>query len=324
MKKTVVICTVVTLALLFAGVGTFIAGLALAGWDFSRLGTPVTKESFPITESFDRISVSGITADVRIVSAGDAGARVDCVGREDMIFTVSVEDGCLYVTETESDENFIDFSFGFSSRSMTLYLPGTAYASLDVKLTTGDVRSGDGFTFDTVNVTTTTGHVGLSDVRFGQLSVRTGTGSVDIKTVSAQDMTFVTTTGDVRLTDVTCEGTLSAEQTTGSLNCSNVTAGQLRSAATTGDMHARDVTVSGGFNVERKTGDVSVNGLDSGSTVIRATTGDIRVTLLKPQFVSATSSTGDVDVEKTAKAKDTSAGLCEIATTTGDISVRFK
>ena len=106
--------------------------------------------------------------------------------------------------------------------------------------------------------------------------------------------------------------------TTGDIRISETSAESLTVSVTTGDIELENVIVRNKLSVKGTTGDVTFNGCDAGEIFVKLTTGDVKGTLLSEKTFTADTTTGNIDVPKSA-----SGGKCEIHTTTGDIKIEY-
>ena len=79
------------------------------------------------------------------------------------------------------------------------------------------------------------------------------------------------------------------------------------------------VIASGSLTVRRSTGDVIFDRCDAASLSVTTDTGDVTGTLLTEKTFIPDSETGKIDVPK-----NTSGGICEITTDTGDIRLKIQ
>lgn len=180
---------------------------------------------------------------------------------------------------------------------MTVYLPQNAYASLRVEAATGGVAVPGDFTFETLDISTSTGDITVSAPSVGALRLATATGGISVSSMDPEgDLELKTSTGTIKLTDVTCAG-LSAESSTGTITLRNVTA-------------------AGAFSIRSSTGGVRFEDSDAARISVRTSTGGVTGTLRSEKVFITETSTGKVDVPKTL-----AGGRCEITTSTGSIRI---
>lgn len=323
-RKTVAVASLVV-------VGTAVLGLTSCTFSTVKYES----NTHEITEDFTDISVSTNTADIVFARADDGKAKVECYEQAKLKHTVAVQDGVLSV-EVNDQRAWYDYvSIDFKSPKVTIYLPETQYGALTVKESTGDVRVAKDFTFDSMNISVSTGDVWNYASVANDMSITASTGDIRVENVATAALKMSVSTGDITVTDLTCEGDFTIKGRTGSVKvnaatCANfsvsvstgsvyltdVACENLTASASTGDVSLKYIIAEEKLSVSVGTGDVSFNTSDAGEIVVKTTTGDVRGTLLSDKIFLTSSSTGKVSVPKT-----TTGGVCDITVSTGDIII---
>ena len=285
-------------ACILAGVLLY-GGLFLkAGRSFSAaFGAKLETVTEQIRQPFRNVTVRGDTEDVEFRPSEDGKCSVVFTEREGEKHTASVKDGTL-VIEKSADlkwyERFTLFSFG--RQTITVFLPEREYGALFVKESTGDVTIPEAFSFESVDVTLSTGDAVCRASAAGSVRISTSTGSVRLEDLSAGEIALSASTGRTTLQNVSC-GSLVSDGGTGSISLGNVVA-------------------SGNMTIERGTGDVRLALCDAAEISIRTSTGDVTGTLRTGKAFAAKSSTGRIRVPESG-----AGGPCRITTGTGDIEI---
>ena len=297
---TLMILLIVATSLIFIGSCIFVVAMSVIKWDFSALGTPNETNVHTPIEDFNSISVSTSTADITFLPSEDERCSVVCVDQKNLTHSVTVADGVLKIEKVDSRTWYDHITLFSRPTSITVYLPKSEYASLYVSSSTSDVKLSSGFTFNSIDVTLSTGDVDVEGVTTGALSLSVSTGNVSAKSINCGGEVFVkVSTGKVNLTDTTCKS--------------------LVSGGSTGDITLTSVVASESFSIERSTGDVRFEGCDATTITVKTDTGDVRGTLLSEKIFFTSTSTGKVNVPRS-----TSGGSCDISTITGDIIIDIK
>ncbi len=261
MKLRTKVWLIVAACLFIIGAILFTGALYAMNWDFSFLSTDKLETNrYELTEDFQNISLTTVTADVTFLPATDGKATVICTEWENQKHSVTVEDGTLTVKmeDTRSWYHYI-FNLNFDSPKITVYLPVGAYGNLRVKATTGDIAIKD-LSPTSMDLSVTTGHIQLTDISCTRLSIKSVTGDISLKNVIAIDsLTVNAITGDVNFDG--CDALRI---------CVNLTTGDV-----TGSLLSDKV-----FSATVTTGHVDVPP-SSGTDIceITATTGNIRITV---------------------------------------------
>lgn len=297
---TLIILLIVAASLIVVGSCMFVVTMSIVNWDFSVLGTPNETNVHTPSADFNSISISTSTADITLLPSEDEICSVVCVDQENLTHSVTVVDGVLKIEKIDSRTWYDHITLFSRPTSITVYLPRSEYTSLYVNSSTSDVKLSSGFTFNSIDVTLSTGDFNVEGVTTGALSISVSTGDVSAKSTTCGGEVFVkVSTGNVNLTDTTCKN--------------------LTTSGTTGDITLTSVIASESFSIERSTGDVKLDGCDASTLTVKTNTGDVRGTLLSEKIFITSASTGKVSVPHTA-----SGGRCEISTTTGDVTIEIK
>ena len=304
MKKGFIFLIVFGAIILTAGSTMF--GLAIAKGAFTNnsLTKEVTKEHFP-EESFSKIDIDVVTADITFKPAEDDKAKVVSVEKEKIHHTVKVSSDTLVIRE-EDERKFYEKWFGFIGRmKLTVYLPESTYSDLKIKVVTGDTLIEDAFNFDKQYIHSTTGDIKLSNI-------------------TGNSADFHITTGGVTLNNYKVTGELNAHTTTGDFKFNDVTCAKAILDTTSGDFNLNSLIVNGDFNAERYNLDVSgtsseiiFKNCDAHNIKFKTVTGDIKGNLLTSKSFDAETTTGHSIVDNDRNATD----KCYARTTTGDIDI---
>ena len=291
-------------------------------------------DQFTINESFTNISIDAISSDIVISPSNDGKCTVDYYGSTAMNFQAHVSDGTLKIEETKAKSIFSFLSF-VKSNKITVYLPEGEYGSLMINGTTGDVTVAESFTFESADLSlstgdtaffatvsgdtkidATTGDISLKCASVGALGIDLTTGDVSITGSEVSSLNISITSGDVNIVGLSCEGDVNITLTTGEIEMSSVECENIDVTGKTGKIVLDSVVASNNFNVKNGTGNVLFNLCDGANIKISTTTGDIDGNLLSSKIFTTQTTTGDIEVPKT-----TSGGVCDLSTTTGDIYI---
>lgn len=312
------IMLIVAAALIVAGAALFVVTMAVNHWDFSLLDYAkrevVTRE---VREDFDLIQIDTDTADLMLLPSEDGGCRVVCDETEHESYSVTVSNNTLLIRKKDQRAWYEFLSFGRQSK-LIVYLPKSAYTSLLVSESTGNVEIPKDFAFETVNIAVSTGDVACYASASGTVQIAASTGDITVAGVFAGDISLAVSTGKVTVSDVSCTGDLRIAVSTGRTELTDVKCRNLTSTGSTGRITLKNVIASGKLSVERDTGDVSFDRCDAGELWVKTDTGDVTGTLRTEKIFFPKTDTGDVRVPQT-----TTGGKCEITTSTGDIEIEL-
>ena len=320
MSKATKIWLITAASLLFVGLITFVIAMSAGGWNFGLLGQKYNTNVYEVSEDFSKIEISGSTEDIVFAPSEDGKCSVVCYEQENIVHSVNVKDGTLTVTEKDSRKWYEHVSFfSFRSQGVKIYLPKATYESLVIKTSTSDVHIPEFLTFDSIDVSLTTGDVKCSALVTELVKIKTSTGRISLSGTSAASINLETSTGDIRLLDVQNADSISLTVSTGDVNLHNVSCKTLTTVGDTGDVEMEGVTVGVNLSITRTTGDVELEACDGGEIYIKTSTGDVEGSLLSDKTFITRTSTGKVRVPEYSIGE-----RCEITTSTGDIEMRVK
>jgi len=318
MKKTTAIWLIVASALMLSGFIMFAALVGLNAGDFSSFSTSKYEtNTYEVNERFTSLRIAADTEDISFLKSTDGKCRVVCFEDENLKHSVKVENGELKIG-TVDERKWYNYIMNFHSAKISVFLPEAAYSNLSVNISTGDVDIAKDFTFESIDVSLSTGNVKCSASVTGIAKINASTGDVNVNDASLGMLEITTSTGDISVARVTC-GDLSLNVSTGKIELSGISCQNLTSTGSTGDIEMRSVIASGTFKIKRSTGDVDFEASDAGEINILTDTGDVKGSLLSEKIFIIDTDTGKKDVPKTL-----TGGKCEITTDTGDIKIRIK
>ena len=286
-------------------------------WEFTDLSTEKYEtNTYEISEDFRSIAINTGTADIFFAVSDDNTCRVVCYEEEKMKHSASVQDGTLTVSVVDDRAWYEHIGFSLHSPKVTVYLPQTEYESLTIQESTGDITLPKGFTFGSMDLSLSTGHVDSLASSLGLMRIETSTGDIRLQNLSAGELDLTVSTGHVDVQSVACEGNVGVRVSTGDTRLTDISCESINSDGSTGNITLKNVVTKEMISIERSTGDVRFEGCDAGELEINTDTGSVTGSLLSSKVFIAHSDTGDIDVPET-----TSGGKCKITTDTGDIKI---
>ena len=231
-------------------------------------------------------------------------------------FSVSVRDGILVIEFADTRKWHERIGFNFGTPKITIYLSQGEYGAFTVRASTGDVEIPKEFTFESIDISQSTGDVTNHASALEDIKIKTSTGNILTENISAGALDLSVSTGRIAVSDLTCEGEVELHVTTGKTDLSNIACKNLTSSGDTGDISLKNVIATEKFILERTTGDVLFEGCDAAELFVQTDTGHVTGSLLSDKVFIAQTDTGKVDVPKTV-----TGGKCEIITDTGDVKI---
>lgn len=320
MRKTRIAFIIIAVALILAGAAICTVVLASTGFDLSKFNNKkLVTNTYDVDEDFRDISIKTSTADVVFEPSQDGKCRVVCLEEEKQLHSVSVRDGALTIEVKDSRkwyERFGFFGINFSSPKVTVYLPGSSYASMTVTSNTGDVTVPKDFNFDSIKIDVDTGNSSVRADVGNRLEIKSSTGDILVENITAGEIKFKTSTGNIRVNGVNCKGAVSAELSTGDSAFTDLKCASLDLHSSTGNVSLTRTVVSGKMRLETSTGNIRFDRSDAAEIYAETNTGDITGSFLTEKVILADTDTGKISVPKSV-----SGGRCELKTDTGDIRI---
>ncbi len=297
MKNKTKVWLLIAAFLVLIGGGMFAAIMTGLEWDFMNLSTSEFEtNTYEISENYRNISINVDMADIQLLPVNDESTAVECYEMKSMKHSVTVENGILLISVEDTRKWYEHIGFNFGQPKITVFVPGGEYAKLFIKGSTGDIEIPKEHSFDDMEISVSTGDIGVFASCSGNMSLKTSTGGIFVKNASAKEMNLRATTGKTVLNGVRCEN--------------------LTSIANTGDIVLEDVIAAGKISIERSTGDVDFKACDATEIFLKTTTGDVEGSFLTDKVFITQTNTGKVNVPKSV-----SGGRCELTTKTGDIKI---
>ena len=322
MKLSVKILLITGACLLFVGIALFAGVMTLLDWNFENLNrsSDTSTEVDEITGEFRNITIRSQTEDIEILLSEDETCRVEFYRFKDKVHSADVDNGTLSIVSSDRRKWYHGISFFTSKQAcIKVYLPKKQYGSLVIDEKTGDILLQKDLTFESMDITASTGDVKCCASASGKVIIKLSTGDVRLAGVSTGEMELSLSTGDVHAETVACRGNLNVNVSTGDISLRHVNCGSFNTTGSTSDIKMENVVASDKISIVRSRGDVNFDACDAGELLIRTGTGSVRGTLLTGKTFVASSKTGSVKVPES-----TSGGRCEITTSTGSIFIEIE
>ena len=313
MKKAVLIPIIIGGVLLTVGGAFLTIGLV------NNATAKLEEKTFEVSGNYKNFKIDLDTSDVTFIPSEDGLTKVVVKERAKQHHNVKVENEVLiidYVNERTWFENIFVNNDGLK---VDVYVPANTYENLEIKSDTGEISIPSKFGFSSLDINVHTGNVYLECNVFDDANIVASTGNINYNYATLNNLEVTTSTGNMNFSKIKVADYIKTNSSTGKLNLEEVKAKELDLKLNTGDITIVDTLVAGKVNIEASTGDVTIKNSDAESLKIKTSTGDVNATLLTSKIVYAKSGTGKIDVPVS-----TTGGLCEIETSTGNITVKFE
>ena len=317
MRKTTVVWICVAMILILFGCFIFGGVMTVLKWDFKKLSTSTFEtNNYVLDEEFKSIFIDTNVADITFVPSENT--EIVCYEQQNLKHSVSVKDGYL-VIEVNDSRKWYDYFISLRSPKITLYLPQGSYSELKVNGDTGAVSVPKEFSFESVDISVSTGFVSNFASASGNIKIKTSTGNVLVENVRSKNLEVFVTTGKAVVASVDCEDLVDVRVSTGDADISDVTCQSFKSEGATGDIFLKNTVATADLSVNRSTGDVKFERCDASEIFVKTNTGSVTGTFLTDKIFIAKSDTGKVQVPSSV-----SGGKCEISTNTGEVKISIE
>ncbi|MDE6636145.1 MAG: DUF4097 domain-containing protein, partial [Lachnospiraceae bacterium] len=251
MSKTTIIWLITAASLVVLGLIMFTAVMTAYHWDFTKLSTvKYETNTYQVSEAFNNISMKTKTADILFAPSDDGICRVVCHEMKKAKHSAVVQDGTLTINVVDERKWYEYIGITFGTPKITVYLPEAEYTSLFIKESTGVIEIPKDFSFESIDILTSTGDVknyaSASDV----MKIKTSTGGIRVENVSAGTLELSVSTGKVIAESITCEGNVKINVSTGSTQLTDVSCKTLISDGSTGGIYVSYTHIRANENPE--------------------------------------------------------------------------
>ena len=317
MSKATKIWLIVAASLVALGIVLLVGVFTMIKWDFKKLSTnKYETNKYEIEESYNSLSIDTDTANIVFLPSDSSKCIVECHEQKNAKHSVAVKGDTLAIELVDQRRWYEHIGVNFENSSITVYLPQGEYASLDIKNKTGSVEIPDGFRFEKLDISVSTGSVECRADIEGAAKIKSTTGDICVENVSAGSLTISVSTGKVTVTDVSCDRDVFVRVSTGRAYLTNVKCGSFASVGSTGDILLKKLIAEENISIERSTGDVTFEDSDAAEIFVSTDTGDVEGSLLSDKVFITKTDTGRIKVPNSI-----TGGRCEMTTDTGDIKI---
>ena len=160
MAKKTKVWLMLAILFIFAG-GILFTGVMMAlDWDFVKLSTTEFEvNEYEVAEQYENIYIDTETSDVMIIPSDVRKTTVTCFEQENMKHRVAVVDGTLEIKLEDTRAFQHHIAINFRKPQIKVYIPRGEYGDLSIEATTGDVEIHNGFSFENIDVSLTTGDI---------------------------------------------------------------------------------------------------------------------------------------------------------------------
>lgn len=318
MSKSKKIPVIIAICCIGVGLVLLFAAMGIVGFDLAKLNTmEFETNTYEVTQSFTALDIRAAECNIRLAPSTNGTCSVVCTESDKIFHTVSVQNGTLVVTRTDTRKWYDCIGIYWGEMELTVYVPESTYESLYLKSASGDVTVPSGFHFAEAEVYSTSGEVCFTGRVDGALTLKTVSGGIAARSIMAGELSVQSTSGEIEITSAEVSGAVSLKSVSGDVSMEHVDGDSLFIHTTSGDIELEDMLIAKHSELESVSGEIEFTGMDGASLWIKSVSGDVEGTLLSGKLFIAHTTSGNVRMPD----PEVSAGKCEITTTSGDISI---
>lgn len=260
-------------------------------------------------------------SDVEFIATTDGTKKVVLYENEKIYHEEKVEETTLFVSSKGSEKWYEHLVADLTKKKVEVYLPSSELGTLKISSSTGDIKIPKEFTFDSSEISLSTGDVIYNASVKNTVSINSSTGDISIDGVTAKSMKLKRSTGMATLKNVNVDEVLELQGSTGKVDVEKLRGATLLVEGSTGDVKLNDVLMSGDIKIRISTGDIDFSDMDTTGIIdIETSTGDVEGTLLSGKTFDVRSDTGKIEIPD----QTIGAQLFKVRTDTGNIKIRVK
>lgn len=313
MKKLIIFAIIFGVILVVAG-----AGVAAAGYKYYKVDKMI-ENTITLDDTYDKMSFKIETANLTIEKSTESTTKIVFTETKKITHEAKIIDNTLTVTVNDTRKwyekifNFNDFKI-----KAIAYIPAAEFESLTVDTATGNVNVPSDFTFENVNLKSSTGNIEFKAIVNDKLEASASTGNITISDSKPQNIVASASTGNINISNVEVVEKIEAKTSTGNISIKDSKATDLYVRLSTGNITLTNYVSSNSMELIASTGNIKFDRVDANTISAKTSTGSIKGTLLTGKTFDAESDTGKVTVPL-----GTTGGLCKLRTDTGRILIEL-
>lgn len=286
------------------------------GFDIGVFDNADMQEStYEITESYAKLSVVAMVADVEIIVNDASATKIETKTREGLGFAYEKDGDTLRIFQKDERKWYQKTGIFAKHNTLKIYLSNDFSGDIGIKNDTGDITA-SGITANNLKIEGETGDIKITDLVSQNFELETETGNITIENINALKVDVSGETGDISLNNLNCQN-LEVENETGCVSLNAVAVeGSVNLENETGDIDINGLYATN-INIKNDTGNVNFTDFDGKDIKIETDTGDVTGKINTPKLYEAHTSTGEVSVPRSEPVDS----RCYVRTHTGDITI---
>ncbi len=280
MNKKTKVWLIAATSLILIGIILFSGMMTVLKWDFLKLSTTKFEtNNYEIKENFKNLSIKSNTADIIILPSENGETFVSCEEEINLKHTVTVNENTLSIKIDDTRKWYQHIGISFSKQSVTVTLPKGEYDTLSINNSTGDVKISKDLSFESVDISVSTGDIIAENIYANSVKLASSTGKTNLSNIKCKNLVSSGNTGNIMLQDVICTEKIYIKRSTGNVNFELCDANELLITTDTGNVKG-SLLSDKVFITKTDTGKINVpKTITGGKCEITTDTGDIKITI---------------------------------------------
>lgn len=287
MKKALAILLIIGATAIGSGFIVMTVAAACVGFDATRLSnsTPYVYADYESPKAFTTITIEDTSAAVTIETSPDSKVHIH-YGENNHEKYVFADDGAnLSLTVDSSAYSWFDFlSLIRPQKTLTLSLPSSYGAQLDVSVTNGSIKLADFATGNSVHLATENGAITINNLvaEILTLSSKNGSESIQSTTLSG-GLECTNKNGSITAENVVAPISTNLQTENGSIDVDGLSSSSIDIGTVSGHEDVKKVSSATNLSINNSSGWINLSAIDVSNTItLKTDSGSISGNLKGP------------------------------------------
>ena len=199
--------------------------------------TGKTREFDLTSQSIKSFNFDCDTSNIEFIATTDATMKIVYKESEKIFHTEEVKDNTLFIKQEDNLKWYERiFTFDFTPKKATIYLPASSFETLKIKNSTGDIKIPYDFSFNSVDISLSTGDIEFNSDVANDCKIESSTGDIELNNVATKTLFVKRSTGKLSMNKVNVSESITIRGSTGDTYLNEVRASSLDLTSSTGDI----------------------------------------------------------------------------------------
>lgn len=274
MKKALSILLITAAAALGAGLIVTTIAAACVGFDPARLSasSPYVYADYESPRAFTAISIQDTSVAVTIETSADANVRIHYGENEKEKYVFNDEGANLSLTVDSTYAWFDFFSWARPKKTLTLSLPASYAAQLDVSVADGSISLNDMTIANTVRLATANGSITVKNLAADSLTLSDMNGSELVQNATLADKLECTNAnGSITATTIIAPTSTKLHTASGSIDVDGLSSSSIDIKTLNGHEDVKNVTSATDLAIANSNGRIALSAIDVSNSITLST-----------------------------------------------------